>query len=153
MATQDSDINILNGLIETTIDSADGYEQAAETAQNDAESADLADLFRRFGNERRIAVTDLRSQVSLLGGEPEDDGSILAGAHRSFLRLKSVFGSSRARVIEEVEAGEDVIKAKYEDAMTADISTNTRAVVEKAYASVRAGHDTFSAMKHANQAN
>ncbi|WP_439532590.1 PA2169 family four-helix-bundle protein [Polymorphobacter sp.] len=150
MATHDNDIDVLNDLIETTIDSADGYEQAAETASETDGVGDLAELFRRFANERHAIVTDLRSQVVLLGGEPEEDGSLLAGAHRSFLKLKSLFGSGRQRIIEEVEAGEDVIKAKYKSALQKDLSANTRAVIEKANVSVLAGHDTMSAMKHAH---
>lgn len=140
----DHDIDTLNGLVATTIDSADGYEQAAESADD----ADLAALFRRFGSERRRAVASLRAQVVTLGGEPEDDGTLLAGAHRAFLKLKSAFGTSRKAVIDEVEAGEDHIKAKYERALQKTLTAETRRVIETAYASVREGHDTFSAMKH-----
>lgn len=150
MATQEHDIDTLNKLIETTIDSADGYAQAAETAAETDGVADLADMFRKFSAERHTVVTDLRSQVTLLGGTPEDDGTLLAGAHRTFLKLKSLFGSARQRIIEEVEAGEDVIKARYENALKSDLSANTRAVIEKAFVSVRTGHDTMSAMKHAH---
>ena len=32
--------------------------------------------------------------------------------------------------------------------MTEELSTPVRQAIEKAYRSVRAGHDTFSAMKH-----
>lgn len=145
MATTDIDISTLNSLIETTIDSADGYEQAAVAADD----GDLAQMFRRFGSERRQLVADLRAQVIALGGNPEDDGTLLASAHRSFLRLKSAFGSSRKAVIEEVETGEDHIKAKYDTALRETLLPETRRVIELAYGSVRKGHDTFSAMKHA----
>ena len=144
MATDSTDIRMLNSLIETTIDSADGYEQAAAQATD----RELAELFRRFGSERRQVVADLRREVVSLGGDPEDDGSLLAGAHRAFLNIKSAFGSSNERVVEEVERGEDHIKDKYEAAMTEELSTPVRQAIEKAYRSVRAGHDTFSAMKH-----
>lgn len=144
MADHDTDISVLNTLIETTIDSADGYEQAAKSADD----AELATMFRRFGSERRRVVGDLRAQVVALGGEPEDDGTLLAGAHRAFLSLKSAFGTSRKAVIDEVEAGEDHIKAKYEDALHEPLSAETRQVIENGFGSVREGHDTFSAMKH-----
>ncbi|MEY2882896.1 MAG: hypothetical protein RL490_620 [Pseudomonadota bacterium] len=143
--TNEDDIATLNGLIETTIDSADGYEQAAASADD----ATLAETFRKFGSERRQIVADLRAEVLALGGEPEDEGTLLASAHRIFVKLKSLFGSSRERVIEEVEAGEDHIKHKYEKALQANIKLQTRAAIERAYGSVRRGHDTFSAMKHA----
>ena len=84
-----------------------------------------------------------------LGGKPEDDGTLLAGAHRVFLDLKSKFSSNdRKAAIEEVERGEDHIKAKYEDALKGDLTSDVRAAVEKAYQSVRSGHDLFRDMKH-----
>lgn len=139
----DKDISVLNSLIETTIDSADGYEQAAGTAKD----ADLAQLFRRFASERRSVVADLRSHVVRLGGEPEDDGSLLAGAHRAFLNLRSAFDSDTRTAINEVERGEDFIKEKYETALKAELSPDVREAVQRAYESIRAGHDTFSEMK------
>ena len=45
---------------------------------------------------------------------PEDDGTILAAAHRMFLSLKSSLGGSDQGVVNEVERGEDRIKAKFE---------------------------------------
>ena len=140
----DKDISTLNSLIETTIDSADGYEQAAATEK----TGELAQLFRQFASERRSIVADLRSHVVRLGGTPEDDGSLLAAAHRQFLNLRSAFDSDTRTAINEVERGEDYIKNKYEAALREDLSPDVRAAVQRAYESIRAGHDTFSAMKH-----
>lgn len=148
MASIETEISLLNGLIETTIDSADGYEQAAATDGAD----DLAGVFRSFASERHQIVSNLRARVVALGGTPEDDGTLLGSAHRGFLRIKAAFGSSRKAVINEVEAGEDHIKAKYEKALAETLTPETRQVVETAHASVRAGHDKFSAMKHSQEA-
>ena len=82
-----------------------------------------------------------------LGGNPEDDGTLLAAAHRQFLNLRALFDSDVRTAVNEVERGEDVIKAKYEAALKLDLSADVRASVQRAYESVRAGHDTFSAMK------
>lgn len=141
----DKDISTLNSLIATTIDSADGYERAAGAAPD----AELAQLFRRFASERRSIVADLRSHVVRLGGKPEDDGTLLASAHRMFLNLRSAFDSDRRTAINEVERGEDYIKDKYETALDeTDLSPDVRDAILRAYESVRAGHDTFSQMKH-----
>ena len=52
-------------------------------------------------------------------------------------------------VIEEVERGEDYLKAKYESALQDDeLSPDTRQAIQQAYQSVRAGHDRVSAIKH-----
>jgi uncharacterized protein (TIGR02284 family) len=141
------DIEILNDLISITLDSADGYEKAAEetTAQ------DLKVLFSRRARERRQIVHDLQARVRALGGEPEDDGTILGKAHRVFIGLKaSVAGNDNKAVINEVERGEDQIKARYEKALNHEnLSDPSREVVQRAYVSIKAGHDQVSAMKHA----
>lgn len=140
----DKDISTLNSLIETTIDSADGYEQAASTTRDD----ELAQLFRRFASERRTVVADLRGHVVRLGGTPEDDGTLLASAHRMFLNLRSAFDSDTRTAVNEVERGEDFIKEKYEQALKAELTPDVRMAIQRAYESVRSGHDTMSEMKH-----
>ena len=51
------DVDILNSLITTTIDSANGFERAAE----DSSSSRFHPLFADFGRERRQVVADLQA--------------------------------------------------------------------------------------------
>ena len=52
-------------------------------------------------------------------------------------------------MIDEVERGEDFIKAKFEKALNSDdLPSNVREVVSRAYQTIRADHDQISAMKH-----
>lgn len=139
----DIDIRTLNSLIETTIDSADGYEQAAASEK----AGDLAQTFRQFASERRSIVAELRTHVVRLGGTPEDDGTLLAAAHRQFLKIRTAFDNDTRAAVNEVERGEDVIKAKYEWALKEELSPEVRQAIQRAYESVRAGHDTASALK------
>lgn len=92
----------------------------------------------------------LQQLVSGLGGEPEDDGTVLAGAHRVFLNLKAlVTGHDDKAIINEVEAGEDHIKGTFEDALgDKTLSPDVRALIEEAYVSVKAGHDEVRDIKH-----
>jgi len=143
----DHDIEILNSLITTTIDSAAGFERSAE----DADSGQFATLFRDFGAERRQVVGQLQEAVRGMGGTPNDDGSLKADLHRRWVDLRAAIsgdGGDKA-VIAEVERGEDYIKAKYEAALKDDALTPTaQSAIRTAYESVRAGHDTASALKH-----
>jgi uncharacterized protein (TIGR02284 family) len=143
----DHDIDILNSLITTTIDSANGFERSAE----EAEAAPYAELFRDFGAERRAVVQGLQQVVRSLGGTPNDDGSLSASLHRRWLDLRAAIagdGGDRA-IIEEVERGEDHLKGKFEDALAdKTLSETARMAVRNAYESVRAGHDTASTLKH-----
>jgi uncharacterized protein (TIGR02284 family) len=149
---RDKDISTLNSLITTTIDSANGFERAAE----DTDSGRFTEFFREFATERRAVVARLQQQVRAFGGEPNDDGSLSADLHRRWLDLRAAItgdGGDKA-VIEEVERGEDHIKAKYESALEeGDLAPETLAAIREAYQSVRAGHDRASRFKHAMQAS
>lgn len=138
------DIKILNSLIETTLDSVDGYGEAAKDAAN----ASYKNLFQQRASERRQVVDELQGQVRALGGKPDDDGSVLAAGHRVFLKLRDGLTKGDDSVISEVERGEDHIKAKYQSALDdAELSASVRDVVVRAYSSVKSGHDQMRDLK------
>jgi uncharacterized protein (TIGR02284 family) len=141
------DVKTLNSLIETTLDSADGYAEAAK----DAKSQSLISLFTQRSTERKQVASTLQQRVLLLGAEPEKDGTVLASAHRMFVNLRTtVTSNDNKAVVDEVERGEDHIKAKFEDAMKdKDVSPDTKAVITDVYTSVRNGHDQMRDIKHA----
>lgn len=143
MFEKSHDIRVLNGLIETTVDSIDGYRRAAEEATNSR----FATAFRARVTEREQIVGKLRDEVRRLGDDPQDDGSILAAAHRAFLALRDkVTGSDDASVIAEVDHGETYLNEKWETALRDDqISPETRSVITQCYSSIRAGHDEWRA--------
>lgn len=143
--TPTHDIKILNSLIETTLDSVDGYSEAAKDASN----SNYQSLFRQRASERRQVVNDLQGQVRALGGKPEDDGTVLAASHRVFLKLRDSLTKGDKSVLDEVERGEDHIKHKFEDALEdAELSASMRNVVVHAYSSVKSGHDQMRDLKH-----
>jgi uncharacterized protein (TIGR02284 family) len=145
------DIATLNTLTTTLIDSVNGYEDAA----NNSESERLRELFRQCASERNKAVEDLRAEIRRLGGNPEDDGSFLGKTHQRFLDLKAaVMGRDEQAIINEVERGEDYLKGKFEAALNSDqLTGESRMAVERAFQSVRSGHDRMSALKHGMEAN
>ena len=100
---QDHDINVLNSLITTTIDSANGFERSAE----DADVPQFDEMFRSFAGERRQVVGMLQEHVRKLGGTPNDDGSLKANLHRRFVDLRDAISKGGDQeIIEEVERGE-----------------------------------------------
>jgi uncharacterized protein (TIGR02284 family) len=143
----DHDIKTLNGLIATTLDSADGYAEAAK----DAKSESLVSLFRARAGERRTAAHKFQDCGRWLGGAAVDDGTVLASAHRMFVNLRaSLTKMDNKAVVDEVERGEDHIKHKFEDAMKdSALSPHTMAAITDVYASVRSGHDQMRNMKQA----
>ena len=143
--SNDHDIKVLNSLIETTLDSADGYAEAAK----DAKSGQLVSLFHGRSSERRQAASTLQQCVRSLGGEPEDDGTVLASAHRLFVNLRtSLTSADNKAVVDEVERGEDHIKHKFEDAMDDnELSPPAMSAISDVYTSVRSGHDQMRDLK------
>ena len=146
MTDRKDEIATLNTLIATTIDSITGYEDSAQNIHNER----FAQIFRERANERQQVVEELRSEVRRLGGEPESDGSFLGKTHQRFEDLKAaVTGQDEQAIINEVERGEDYLKNKFETALDdGTLSGESRAVVERAYQSVRSGHDQISQLKH-----
>jgi uncharacterized protein (TIGR02284 family) len=144
MFNQQHDITVLNSLIETTIDSVDGYRRSSAEATNSR----FASSFRDRAAEREQVVAKLRDRVRELGGTPEHDGSLLAAAHRQFLSLRdAVTGSDDNAVIAEVDRGESYLNGKWEIALKDDeLSPETKALVRELYESVRSGHEQWEAV-------
>ncbi|WP_372706144.1 PA2169 family four-helix-bundle protein [Brevundimonas sp.] len=139
------DIKVLNSLIETTLDSADGYREAAK----ETDDANYKTLFEARSFERQQVASDLQGSVRSLGGDPEDDGTILAKAHRAFMDVKHALLRDEQAVVSSVETGEDFIKGKFETALEdSAVSATTREAIRRAYSTVKDGHDQMRALKH-----
>src|SRR5215210_592361 len=126
--TNRDEITTLNTLTATLIDSVTGFEDAAANIEG---SSRLQQLFREKASERRSVVEDLRAEVRRLGGNPEDDGSFLGKAHQRFLDLKAaIAGRDEKAIVNEVERGEDYLKAKFEAALNdSNLSGESRSIV------------------------
>jgi uncharacterized protein (TIGR02284 family) len=137
MFDQSHDISVLNSLIETTIDSVDGYRHSANEATNQR----FSESFRDWAQDREQVVTKLRDRVRALGGTPEHDGGILAAMHRQFLSLRDkVTGSDDQSVIAEVDRGESYLDEKWQAALKDnELSPETRETIQSCYGSVREG--------------
>ena len=148
---RNDEISTLNTLIATTIDSVNGYEDSASNVDNTR----FQQIFRERANERQQVVEQLRSEVRRLGGEPKEDGSFMGKTHQRWEDLKAaVTGRDEKAIINEVERGEDYLKEKFETALSdGGLSGESRSVVERAYQSVRSGHDQISALKHGMDTN
>jgi uncharacterized protein (TIGR02284 family) len=140
----------LNTLLATLTDSIKGYRESAEQV----ESAEFRQLFLESADERSRIADELRSEVVRLGGDPNDDGSFMGKTHQVFLDLKAaVTGRDDKAIINEVERGEDYLKEKFEAALKSEsLAGESRGVVDRAFASVRRGHDRVAQIKHGLEA-
>lgn len=138
-------VKVLNGLIETTLDSANGYREAAENTDR----SDLKTLFAERSAKREALASRLQNEVRTFGGEPEADPSMMGKAHNKFVDLMNALtGGSDKAVVDEVERGEDFMKQKFEKASREDdLPMEVRGLIEKACQEIRLDHDTVSALK------
>jgi len=138
------DIKVLNHLAVGVVDSADGYAEAA------AETDDprYRDLFLRRSDERRRVAADLQTAVRGMGGQPEDEGSILAKAQRAFMDIRHALMRDEAAVVGSVEGGEGHLRARFDHALTdAAVSATTRETIRRAYAAVRSGQEEMHVLR------
>jgi uncharacterized protein (TIGR02284 family) len=150
MLDKNDDTAILKTLTSTLNDSVNGYREAAEHA----EGSQFQQIFRDNASERERVAGELAGEVRRLGGSPDEDGTMLGKTHQRFLDLKAaVLGRDDKAIINEVERGEDYLKAKFKAAVEDNsLSPESRAVVERAYQSVLKGHDQISQIKHGLEA-
>ena len=143
---REHDVDLLNTLIATTLDSVKGFREAAEDSKN----PNHQQFFREMSQERSQVASDLQAHVRTLGGDPRTEASTAGAAHRTWLSLKeAITGNDEEGVVNEVERGEDYIKEKFEKALNDDkILPETRVLLEKSMVSIRKGHDRASALKH-----
>ncbi len=123
-------VSVLNDLIETCKDGANGFRAAAEAVQH----ADAKALFTSRVPAIERAAAELQAEVRRLGGDAETTGSVAAAVHRRWIDLKSaVTGKDEAAILTECERGEELAAKDYEDALKKDLPAEVRAVVERQY--------------------
>ena len=140
------DIHVLNNLIQTSIDSADGYREAS----TEADDPGRRDLFGRRSFERQRVAEELQSTVRALGGDPTADGSILAKAQRAFADVKHALMRDDASMIGAVETAEETLRARFEKALEdSQISATTRETIRRAWTRVESGGgDELHELRH-----
>jgi len=136
----------LNNLIETLKDGEQGFRESADKMN----STSYAATFRSIASERASAASELQAEVARLGGKPETSGSASGALHRGWIGLKAALtGGSDHGILEEAERGEDNAVKNYRDALSKDLPTDIRAVVERQYRQVQQRHNEVRAMRDA----
>ena len=144
----DNPISTLNNLIETCKDGEDGFRAAADGVKK----SDLRTLFLTYSQQRAQFAAELQNEVRLLGGDPEERGSVAASLHRGWINIKSaVTGEDEGAVISECERGEDSAVRNYQSALNEDLPANIREIVERQFTQVKEAHDRVRALERADE--
>lgn len=141
----EKNVSVLNNLIETCKDGAQGYARAAKEAKD----PELARVFSDYATQRNQFIVELQQSVRALGGDPEGHSSITGSLHRGWINLKSALSSNEPRaVLAECERGEDAAVQNYRIALTeAELDLTTRALIQRQAAGVKEAHDRIKQLR------
>ncbi len=114
METNKELVKDLNGLLEKHNDAVRGYKEAADKAK----SPNLKTFLQRNAGTRQSFATDLKQEVTSLGGDPETSTSTAADLHRGWINFKSALTSDKDEaVLEECIRGEDAALKEYDSVL------------------------------------
>ena len=146
MMGKDDIVDTLNDLIRIVQDSHEGYQQAAESGDDD----DLKALFGDLAAQRGAIVRELQRLVAEVGGAPDIGGTIVGGAHRFFLGLRAaVLGHERDSILAEVERGETECVRRYDEALAKDLPPEIADAVNQHLGRIRVDRDRMVALRGA----
>lgn len=137
-------VSILNELIETCEDGAEGYKKAAE----DVEESSLKTLFTGYSSQRAKFAAELRSAVEAHGGKPANSGHAAGSLHRGWMSLKEAVGNKDKAIIDECEAGEDRAMKAYREAFDKNLPGPTGDLISRQFAAVQEAHGKLRNLKH-----
>lgn len=141
-----STVDKLQKLIRANIDAYNGLLDSAKAIADEEISA----LFRDLASERSSLASELQAHVTWNGEEAEEDGSVAAAVHRTWINLRSMIsGGGPAAILAEAERGEDHIKAAYEEVLKETAGNPLNAVLLDQYRIIKAGHDRIRDLRDA----
>lgn len=145
MADNSNVVSTLNNLIQTNKDGENGFNEAAQGV----EGTDLKDLFIRYAQQRSQFAGELQDEVSKIGGDPANAGSVAASLHRSWIDIKSVVtGKDEGAILSECERGEDYAVDAYQNALKQALPSDINSVIERQYLQIKEAHDRIKGLRN-----
>lgn len=145
MANDTNDIrSTLNGLIETLKDGEEGFRTSAEKLQ----SSSIRGEFQEFAGQRGRFASELQTEVASIGGEAATSGSTSGAVHRGWIGLKAALtGNDDHAILAEAERGEDSAVKSYRDALSKDLPSDIRSVIDRQYRDIQDVHMRVRALR------
>ena len=126
----------LSSLVQMVIDSAEGYESAAENAR----APELKQVLRDQAAKRRQLIADLNAELVRLGGERQERGTTTGAAHQIWTRISAAFKDKDEAAAERVEEGEDYLEKQFREALDRkDWDPATLRILQQAHAHIKEG--------------
>lgn len=130
-------VDVLNDVTKTLIDSQKGYEKVCEIADEDH---GLRSKFLSLAAERKDLISAFQARVSEYGAEPVTSGGVGGSLHRAWADFTSLFEDDEKAALEAVDDGEDYLGDKIEKKLkNEDLDQATVDLLRRAQASARYG--------------
>lgn len=143
-------IEALNKLIEINNDRVEGY----ETASSETKETDLKSLFGELASTSHKNASELRAEVTRLGGKPEEGTRVTGKFFRAWMDVKAAFtGNDRHAILDSCEFGEDKALETYDSVLENDSSNLTSEqtqLVSQQKSALRADHDRVKSLRDAS---
>src|SRR5690606_9126367 len=134
-------VDALNEIVEINNDRVEGY----ETASKETDSADLKALFADLMRTSLDNLTELRAEVSRLGGKSEEGTRVGGKIFRAWMEVKAALtGNDRGAILSSCEFGEDKALETYKHVLenhTNVLTSEQLQMVREQQLNLRKDHD------------
>lgn len=141
-------IDTLNELIQINNDRIEGY----TTASDETEDFDLKTFFSQLKSTSVHINSELRAEVSRLGGTPTDETRVTGKFFRAWMDVKAaITGNDRKLILDSCEYGEDVAKGTYQEILSNENQNLTEAqlaMLREQYQALVNDHDKVKNMRN-----
>jgi len=141
-------IDTLNALIQINNDRIEGY----KTASEETEDADLKTFFSQLKATSVQINSELRAEVSKIGGTPTDETKTTGKFFRVWMDVKAALtNNDRKLILDSCEFGEDAAKRTYADVLSnesGNLNSEQHAMVRDQYEALLADHDKVKEMRN-----
>ena len=147
MNNNQTDIEVLNDLIQINNDRIEGYSRAMDELSD--EDNDLKTVFANMSRQSANYKSTLTNEVQVLGQDPETGTTVSGKIYRAWMDVKAAFtGHDRQTVLNNCEFGEDAAKKAYKMGLdTEGLSSNVRSIIEEQQSGIIASHDQIKALR------
>ena len=139
-------VSALNNLIEINNDRVEGY----ETASKETNDADLQRLFSTLKVTSFDNLSELRAEVTRLGGKIEEGTRTTGKFFRVWMDVKAALtGNDRGTILDSCEFGEDKALEAYEKVLEnrGELSSGQVMLIQSQQSKLREDHDRVKALR------
>ena len=140
---------VLNELIQINNDRIEGY----RTASDETDESDLKSFFSELKATSVRLNSELRAEVTRLGGTPTEETKITGKFFRVWMDVKAALtGKNRKLILDSCEFGEDVAKKTYADTLKNDsenLTAEQQSMLREQHSALITDHDKVKSMRNA----